>query len=213
VIALEDDLIVSRYFLKFMNDALERYEPEPKVMQVAGSMFAVDNVGELPETFFCRLPASWGWATWRRAWTCFEADAKKLYDEISVRGSIYDFDIKGSYDYSGMLAMQKQGTVDSWAVRWYASMFLHGGLCLRPSRSLVNNIGFDGSGVHCGVTNAFDVLVLDAPVVSFPATVQECEPAVDAIAAFFRSLENRGSPSLASRAKGWLKRWRQRAAG
>jgi hypothetical protein len=213
VIVIEDDLIVSKYFLQFMNEALERYRDEPRVMQIAGSMFRVDNVQALPETFFCRLPASWGWGTWQRAWTRFEPDARKLYGQLATRGAFWEFDIKGSYDYSGMLRQQAEGVVDSWAVRWYASMFMLDGLCLRPTRSLVHNIGFDGTGVHCGVTDAFDVEVAEAPVRSFPAAIAESEPVVNAIAAFFRSLDRRGVRSLAARAKSWLQRLGRRAAG
>ena len=36
VIVLEDDLVTNRYFLRFMNDALSRYEKNPKVTGVTG---------------------------------------------------------------------------------------------------------------------------------------------------------------------------------
>ena len=35
-------------------------------------------------------------------------------------------------------------------------MFLKNKLTLYPAKSLINNIGNDGSGVHCLVTNVYD---------------------------------------------------------
>ena len=40
------------------------------------------------------------------------------------------------------------GQVDSWAIRWWWSVFRADGLGLHPPRSLVSNIGDDGSATH-----------------------------------------------------------------
>ena len=71
VIVLEDDIVTSPFFLRFMNQALEVYEDKHKVMHISGYIFPIDKTG-LPETFFYRSPSCWGWATWKRAWTHFE---------------------------------------------------------------------------------------------------------------------------------------------
>jgi acetyltransferase-like isoleucine patch superfamily enzyme len=47
-----------------------------------------------------------------------------------------------------MLRRQWRGELDSWGIRWYLSVFAQDGLVLWPPRSLVANIGFDGSGAH-----------------------------------------------------------------
>ena len=52
-----------------------------------------------------------------------------------------------------MLQEQVSGKIDSWAVRFYVSMFLNDGLFLYPQYSFVDNIGLDGSGVHCEPIN------------------------------------------------------------
>jgi hypothetical protein len=206
VIVMEDDLVVSPQFLTFMNQALDRYRDEPRAMQIAGSMFPVADPDTLPQSFFSRLAASWGWATWKRAWDCFQADVGILFGEIESRRLEHAFDIDGSYPYTSMLRRQASGSIDSWAVRWYASMFLTGGLCLRPARSLVHNIGFDGSGVHCGSTKAFDVQLSEDPVCVFPDRVEECREAIEAIAVFFRSCEESSFMKVVNRAKAWLRR-------
>jgi hypothetical protein len=49
-----------------------------------------------------------------------------------------------------MLKRQVNGENDSWAIRWNATLFLNDILSLNAGRSLVRNIGFDGSGIHSG---------------------------------------------------------------
>ncbi len=151
VIVLEDDLVISPHFLSYMNDALTRYEHKDQVMQIAGYMFPVE-VDIHEDALLLPFITSWGWATWSRAWRNFDAEAKgyeRLVDDRLLRDR---FNLGGHYDYFKMLRAYREGTVDSWAIRWYLSVFLHGGLALFPKKTLVSNLGFDGSGVNCAVS-------------------------------------------------------------
>jgi hypothetical protein len=67
----------------------------------------------------------------------------------------------------------KNGKNDSWAIRWYASIFLKGGLTLNPSQSLVNNIGHDGSGIHSGINEIYNVVINPKPITKFPEEIKE----------------------------------------
>ncbi|MFZ5502754.1 MAG: glycosyltransferase family 2 protein [Pseudomonadota bacterium] len=147
IIVLEDDLVTSPYFLDFMNRALDKYEHEPQVIQVSGYMFPVKLKIE-EDALFLPLTTSWGWATWRRAWQLFDADAKG-YAQIKADATLRKrFNLGGAYDYFSMLEDQLAGRVDSWAVRWQLSAFLSDALTLYPKHSLVVNAGFDGTGTH-----------------------------------------------------------------
>jgi hypothetical protein len=146
VIVLEDDLIVAPKFLDFMNAGLDRYADHPEVYQVSGYLFpGCEGIGR-PR--FLPLTTTWGWATWTRAWKTFDESASAVTllradSEFRTR-----FDLNGAYDYSGMVEQQLRGAIDSWGVRWYLSVFAQEGLTLYPGSSLVENIGFDGSGTH-----------------------------------------------------------------
>ena len=153
VIVVEDDMVTSPFFLRYLNDALEAYADNPRVASIHGWVFphAVPNP---PETFFLRGADCWGWATWKRAWDRFNPDTARLLAELRTRDLEKAFNCDGAYDYTGMLERQLRGTVDSWAVRWHASAFLAGMYTLYPGRTLVHNFGFDGSGTHCkGIDN------------------------------------------------------------
>lgn len=55
-----------------------------------------------------------------------------------------------------MLKRQDNGEIDSWGIKWYASVFINNGYGLWPYVSLVNNIGNDGSGVHCSISTKYN---------------------------------------------------------
>jgi hypothetical protein len=145
VIVLEDDMVVSPYFLQFMNEALNKYENDDRVISIHGYSLPIDYSTSV---YFLKGADCWGWATWKRGWDLFNADSRQLMRELKESKRLYDFDLEGSYDYSGMLQRQIDGIIDSWAIRWYASAFLRDKLTLYPGKSLVQNIGMDGSGTH-----------------------------------------------------------------
>lgn len=152
VIVLEDDLLTSPYFLTYMNEALEKYKNSEQVMQISGYMFPVE-IGTNKDALFLPFTTSWGWATWRRAWQHFDASAGGYANLKNDRAKRMAFDLEDSYPYFKMLESQLRGEIDSWAIRWWLSVFLCNGLVLYPCQSLVENIGFDGSGTHrvkCG---------------------------------------------------------------
>jgi len=196
-IVLEDDIVTGPYFLDYMNTALDRYAGDERVMHVSGYMFDLADPDGLPETFFHRCPSCWGWGTWKRAWDRFEPDVHKLFPALRPHAVRKAFDIGGTFGYYRMLNQQAGGRIDSWAIRWYASVFLRGGLALFPSRSLVANIGNDGTGHHRYRSTAFDVPAGDHRVTRFPATLEESPEAVEAITRFYRSIR----PPLLAR--GW----------
>ena len=152
IIVMEDDLISSKYFLQYMNEALDLYENEDNVISIHGYVYPIEDKlkEKLPETFFLKGADCWGWATWKRGWDLFEPDGGKLLRELEERNLLREFDFGGSYPYSNMLRRQIAGQNDSWAIRWYASAFLRDKLTLYPRESLIQNIGMDNSGTHKG---------------------------------------------------------------
>ena len=171
VIVLEDDLIVSPWFLKYMNDALSLYEHNRSVMQISGFMFPVKGHAERASSFL-PFTTSWGWATWERAWKSFDPLARG-YDELSSNPDLrVRFNLNGAYDFFAMLEEFKHGSLDAWDIRWYLSSFMLGGLTLYPHKSLVTNIGFDGTGTHCESSDFADTALSKESVLHFPLAIE-----------------------------------------
>lgn len=185
-IVLEDDLLVSEYFLAYMNQALETYKGYDEVMQISGYMFPVE-VDIEEDAFFLPLTTSWGWATWQRAWQKFDPSASgyaRLNADCKLRKA---FDLDGAYPYYKMLESQFNGEVDSWAIRWYLNVFLSDGLVLYPKRSLVLNAGMDGSGTHGDTLNDKLELICDFKVRTLPTELRFQHECLDKISHYFKN--------------------------
>jgi hypothetical protein len=197
VIVVEDDLMLSPHFLRYMNDALELYSNDEKVASIHGYCYPVNN--ELPETFFLQGADCWGWATWRRAWSHFCTDGAKLLAELESRGLEREFDMDGEFGFTRMLRDQISGRNNSWAIRWHASCYLRGNLTLYPGRSLVHNIGNDNSGTHCDHRDDYQqkISMIPVHVKRLPLTVNTT--ARLAFVRFFRQ-SRKGLPFRAYRA-------------
>lgn len=185
VIVFEDDLISSPYTLQYFNEALRRYQTDDKVMHIGAYMYPI-NASGLPETFFLRSTSSWGWATWQDAWNNFEPDIDKLIEQFDSKNK-HEFEMEGSMNYWKHMRQFKAGKNDSWAIRWYASVFLKKGLSLYPSKSLIDNIGHDGSGVHSGLNDIYKVTVNRSAVSNFTALVQEDKHAFTVVKSFLKN--------------------------
>jgi hypothetical protein len=187
IIVLEDDLITSPYFLSFMNEALEFYQDEDRVISVLGYLYPVR--AQLAETFFLQDNECWGWATWKRGWDLFEEDGTKLLELLEQRSLTRKFDINGAYPFTQILRDQIAGKNNSWAIRWQASALLHDKLTLYPGRSLVNNIGHDSSGEHCEQTSCFDSEVSATPINIERIPVAEDTVALHHLERYFLSIK------------------------
>ncbi len=187
VIILEDDLLSSPYFLRFMNDGLDLYENEDRIGAVCGYMYSTKE--QLPETFFLKFFNSWGWATWKDKWRLFEQDPKKLLDEIKRRNLSRKFDLDNSYFFTQSLKLQSASVVSSWAIRWYASLFLNDRLSLFSGKSLVMNIGFGKGGSHTKTwvgNYIFGTEIYDKPINVFQIPIEENKAVRKIVRDYFR---------------------------
>ncbi len=154
VIVLEDDLVTAPTFLTFMNNALNVYEEVDEVAHIHSFCYSGLN---LPDTFLIKWVGSTGWATWKDAWSLFRPNGAKLLAEIESKKLSKTFDFNGTYPYTRMLRRQVEGKNNSWAIRWNASLFLNDKLSLNTGKSLIYNIGFDGSGENSGPQDFYNM--------------------------------------------------------
>ncbi|MDP1801069.1 MAG: glycosyltransferase family 2 protein [Bacteroidota bacterium] len=142
VIVLEDDLVVSPFFLDFMNEGLNIYRSTANIYSINGFMFPVKH--KKNEVVLLPYTSTWGWATWKDKWKIFDPEMKGKEALLSNKKLASEFNL-GSNNYIQMLKFKN----NSWGIKWYYSVFMKKGLNIFPTRSLVTNIGFDGSGTNC----------------------------------------------------------------
>jgi len=186
VIVLEDDLVTSPFFLSFMNKALDTYKNDEKVMHISGSVYPIDN-RKLDDTYFIKPASCWGWGTWERAWSYYRKDVD-YYLKIFNREMIYDFNLNNSYKYFDQIKLNKKGKLDTWAIFWYASIYLNKGLSLHPKESYVQNIGHDGEGENCEESTYYEVELSNRMPKNFTRNFIENKEARASFEAFFNGI-------------------------
>lgn len=155
VIVLEDDLLLSKDFLNYMNGALDFYEKE-KVWSISGYSFPMKSLEDYShDVFYSYRASSWGWGTWKDRWDTIDWEVKDYFEFIQDRQRIKSFH-RGGTDLTGMLCEQMEGKRDSWAIRWCFAQNKQGMPSVYPKISRVANIGFDGSGTHCFASSEYD---------------------------------------------------------
>jgi len=158
VIVLEDDLVTSPFFLRFMNRVLNIYEPRPQVFSITGYKHP-DSLLRLPSDYSADVylgyrGASSGWGTWLDRWQKVDWEVGDFESFKTNRAEQKAFN-RGGADLTDMLFAYMLGKNDSWAIRWAYARFQNRAYALCPARSYVDNIGHDGTGTHCGATDRF----------------------------------------------------------
>lgn len=171
VIVLEDDIVTSKHFLLFMNHALDRYINEPRIWHISGWNVPI-GVAKENRAFAWRMMECWGWATWSDRWRYFRKDTDFLMQAIDLSRK-NQFNLDGYVNYFAQIVANASGTINTWAVYWYATIFLREGLCISPYQSLIENIGLDGSGLHCGRSGSLGKTHLGGQVNKWPDEVAE----------------------------------------
>ena len=150
VIVVEDDIISTRFFLRYFNQGLNFYENDKRIFSIGSTCNKISIPHSYKYDVFlsCRS-VSWGWATWKDRWDHANWDIDN-YDIIKhpTKRKIKQF-TKGGEDMYEMLLMQLNGEIDAWDIRWDYCIRQNNGYTVIPTRSLSYNCGQDGSGVHC----------------------------------------------------------------
>lgn len=141
IIVLEDDLVTSRNFLIYMNRGLDFYENKQKVFSVGAFSIPIKGVDK-NTVYFTQRADSCGWGTWKDRWDIIDWDVKDYPALMKNSAAQRAFNRMGS-DMTGLLTKQRQGKINSWAIRWCYHQFKHDLYSVHPVVSKIKNIGFD----------------------------------------------------------------------
>lgn len=158
VIVIEDDIRTSPAFLNFMSTMLDKYKDDKRIGSISGYSHA-KGVMNIPESykhdvFFVPRTSSWGWATWKDRWEDVDWNICDIESFIKDKEAQKDFNTGGK-DLSGMLIKQVRKGIDTWDIQWSYHNFKKKRLTIYPVVSYVENIGHDGTGIHCGISSSF----------------------------------------------------------
>lgn len=164
VIVVEDDLILSPYFLDYMNGALDYYRDVENIWAISGYSFPMKSLKNYPhDVFYSYRGCSWGWATWLDRWEKTDWEVKEYHKLMADKKWQKRFN-RGGADLTGMLKMQREGKNNSWAIRWVFTQSNLNMYTVYPKNSYILNDGCDGSGTHIGDTEEYSTSIEDGLV-------------------------------------------------
>lgn len=173
IIVLEDDMLVGKDFLLFMNEALKQYENVSTVAGISGYSFPIQET----KPYFTRTGSCWGWATYKRVWDDFISNRSNLNLDLI---DVHERELFNVYDavYSTMFLQLKQGLIQSWAIEFYVYYFSKKQFFLMPGFNQICNVGFDGSGSHQKHGNFLtdNNSIVDKVTIVFPIEIVEEKP-------------------------------------
>ena len=157
VIVMEDDLITSPAFLTFMNQSLNYYNNRKSVFSIGGYNMP-STMMKIPDdykydVYVCLRNESWGWATWQDRWNQVDWNVAN-YQTMLKSKQMQDAFNRGGDDVFEMLEMQQNGKLNIWSIQFTMAHFTNHAVSIIPTHSYVDNVGLDGSGENCGISDA-----------------------------------------------------------
>ena len=174
IIVLEDDLITTPNFLDFMNQALDFYQNNKKVISISGFTLPITFKDEYSfDAYASYRASSWGWATWNDKWINIDWDVSD-YDQFLNDKKFRRRFNRGGNDLCRMLKRQVNKEIDSWAIRFCYHQCKKNQLTVFPTSSKVVNVGFTPFATHTK-KNIFNI----KKDVELKSTFCFPEPAID----------------------------------
>lgn len=147
-IILEDDTVPNSSFFSYCEQLLFRYEDELTIGMISGNNLIHYPSPGSSSYFFSQIPTTWGWATWRRAWTHNDFYLGWMKSRRRRETRRISLNRRHFYYWRWAFRLIQQGRVDAWDWQWNASLARRGQLTVVPSANLVRNVGFGGGATH-----------------------------------------------------------------
>jgi len=150
-IVLEDDTVPYSRLVEFFTSCLKKYNKEEKIAAICGYQFMnFDKKSKKLKTVFLKHFIPWGWATWSKNWQAYRSNNIKFEKKYILKIPRFIRKIQKK-------VLIKKKKKNYWSLNYMQHNYLNNKYFVYPNHPLVKNIGFDGSGTNCIITNEFYV--------------------------------------------------------
>ena len=153
-IILEYDCLPDLSFFKFCEILLDKYNDNDEIFSISGNNFDFGYTNSLNKNknsyHFSHISKLWGWATWKRAWNCFDIELKG-FNNFKQKKIIKNLILNKNHRSYWMNKINQvyDGTNNStWGFIWLYTLLNHKAYCITPNINLVSNIGFGEDATH-----------------------------------------------------------------
>jgi hypothetical protein len=167
-IILEDDCLPHPSFFPFCEELLARYRDDERVMMISGTNLLGEWKTDNQSYHHSLWGASWGWASWRRAWRFFDHEIK-LWPRIREMGFLQNLfsDHRISQHWDDIFQAVYTGALTSaWDYQWLLACWMQHGLRIFPEVNLISNIGFGDDATH--PVSEYSLVNVPSAEISFP---------------------------------------------
>ena len=173
IIFMEEDNITASGFLQFMNDALNFYTANKDIICISGYNVPVNFPKSYKFDYYLSAYFNgWGFATWDNRDFMKALEYNDAYSEVMNDLSLYNKINKIHPKLINGLKQIQEGKLQAGDYNIVFHSIKNNLYTVKPIESFVNNIGHDGSGVHCGISNKFRMNnTLNEKTISFSDTV------------------------------------------
>lgn len=162
IIVVEDDIVTSGHFLEFMNGCLDYYDDDPHVFSISGYSPSLPYLSDVEgDVYMVHRACPWGWATWKDRWDNYDWEVHGYRESMMDRRTRREL-VRWNTDLPMTLdaLFYEKGCMDkNWEQQFCYCQYALGMSVVCPKESLVENIGFDGTGTHfvpTGLGNTFN---------------------------------------------------------
>ena len=151
IIVLEDDCVLKKNGFDFFKNSLNYYKDEKDIKSICG--YRIGNYRDIynkNSPFILKRFFPWGWATWREEWLEYHKSLKNIKSKKNII-STYPKDIKILFSK----IKEKNFNKNIWSIIWIISHFVNKKYSVYPPFSIIENIGLDGSGINCDISDLF----------------------------------------------------------
>lgn len=147
-IVVEDDLVVTPNYVRYMLDALDFYRDELSVFCISGFAFPLRKNGYPYDTVIHERFCSYGWASWGAKVKGVIWDNEGLQHLIDSTPNFKRHLNEQGMDLSRILNKQLSGAISTWDVQMQVHVAKHHMKVVYPVLSKAHNIGFDNESTN-----------------------------------------------------------------
>ncbi len=155
-IFMEEDIVTAPGFLEFMNQALNFYQSDPKVLSITGYCWPINTESCDVDCYVLPRFNAWGMGVWKDTYEAVKYITHQEYVDFMRNTQLKKAFIQASgEDVLNLFSSEVTGQIDAYDVKAMFHQYKHNMFTVYPKYSLVQNIGHDSSGLHCGTTDKF----------------------------------------------------------
>lgn len=152
-IIVEDDLIVSPNYIKFLLDALTFYKQDKSVFCVTAYVFPIKSKDYKYDTIVYKRFCSYGWGGWGNRFDSVIWDENQLERLMNTSPGFKKRLNAEGYDLVRMLKKQISGKISTWDIQMQTHVAENRLKVIYPTLSKVSNIGFDEESTNTSGVN------------------------------------------------------------